>query len=180
MEPREDVSTRARGRPSSRAGLRRGAPTRVNSTVRGKLTARGESTTRGVAIVRGRPLFGPGRRSPISGALSSPITDGCEEWVENVSGYRAGGYHPVHLHDTLNDGQYRVVHKLGYGGYSTVWLCQDTTVASPRYVAVKIIKAAGQSGKDCNELIISDALKARGIENDPWGEHICLPLGIQP
>lgn len=43
---------------------------------------------------------------------------------------------------------------------------------------MKIIQA-GQSGKECRELVIviSDALRARGIENDPWGEHICLPLG---
>jgi serine/threonine-protein kinase SRPK3 len=96
--------------------------------------------------------------------------------VENINFYRVGGYHPVHLHDSLNDGQYRVIDKLGYGGYSTVWLCRDTTAASPRYVAVKIIKG-GQSGKECRELIMSNALKARGIDNDPWGEHICLPLG---
>lgn len=73
----------------------------------------------------------------------------------------------------MNDGQYHVILKQGYGRYSTVWLCRD---AATRYVLVKIIKA-GQSGEGCRELAISDASKARGIENDPLGDHICLPLG---
>lgn len=44
------------------------------------------------------------------------------EWVEN---YHPDGYHPVVLGDVFNDGQYKVVRKLGHGSYSTVWLARD-------------------------------------------------------
>jgi serine/threonine-protein kinase SRPK3 len=40
-------------------------------------------------------------------------------------GYRPGGYHPVCLGDTFKGGRYKVHHKLGWGGFSTVWLAKD-------------------------------------------------------
>lgn len=49
------------------------------------------------------------------------ITSPCE-WIED---YHPGGYHPVHLGDIFNAGQYKVIRKLGYGAYSTVWLAHD-------------------------------------------------------
>jgi serine/threonine-protein kinase SRPK3 len=45
---------------------------------------------------------------------------------ENVLNYRPGGYHPVVLGDTLKDGRYKIYHKLGYGGFSTVWVARDS------------------------------------------------------
>jgi hypothetical protein len=44
------------------------------------------------------------------------------EVIEPLVLYRPGGYHPTTLDDTLHDGRYRLAHKLGYGGYATVWL----------------------------------------------------------
>ncbi|CZR57707.1 uncharacterized protein PAC_07596 [Phialocephala subalpina] len=58
--------------------------------------------------------------------------------IENIENYRVGGYHPVALGGTLN-GHYNILHKLGHGGFSTVWLAQDTDKA--KYVAIKVIMA---------------------------------------
>lgn len=62
-----------------------------------------------------------------------------EEGVENPINYHIGGYHPVNLGDELCDGRYHVIHKLGFGSYSTVWLAKDRH--ADKYVAVKIIRA---------------------------------------
>lgn len=45
---------------------------------------------------------------------------------ESLSRYQPGGYHPVSLGDTFENGRYSVGHKLGWGGFSTVWLAKDT------------------------------------------------------
>ncbi|OJJ43572.1 hypothetical protein ASPZODRAFT_161490 [Penicilliopsis zonata CBS 506.65] len=55
--------------------------------------------------------------------------------VETLEEYQPGGYHPVMIDDLLHE-RYRIVDKLGFGGYSTVWLAQDTQLM--RYVAVKV------------------------------------------
>lgn len=61
------------------------------------------------------------------------------EDVEDPHRYCPGGYHPLEIGDDLNKGRYRLVDKLGYGGYSTIWLARDLHRA--RYVAVKAITA---------------------------------------
>lgn len=55
--------------------------------------------------------------------------------VERLEKHVPGGYHPAMIGDLL-DGRYRIVDKLGFGGYSTIWLCQDIRLR--RYVAVKV------------------------------------------
>jgi len=35
-----------------------------------------------------------------------------------------GGYHPVKIGDLFN-GKYHIIRKLGWGHFSTVWLCWD-------------------------------------------------------
>ena len=59
--------------------------------------------------------------------------------VEDVENYRRGGFHPTHLGDTLKGGRYRVLHKLGYGGFSTVWLARDEN--QNRLVSLKVLSA---------------------------------------
>lgn len=44
------------------------------------------------------------------------------EWVED---YRPGKFHPIDLGDLLHDGRYKILRKLGYGAFSTVWLARD-------------------------------------------------------
>ncbi|KAL4934187.1 kinase-like domain-containing protein [Aspergillus undulatus] len=55
--------------------------------------------------------------------------------VEALEKYQPGGYHPIRIGDVLN-GRYHIADKLGFGGYSTVWLALDTHLK--RYVAVKV------------------------------------------
>lgn len=50
---------------------------------------------------------------------------------EKPSKYRHGGYHPVTLGDTFHDGRYKIIHKVGWGGFSTVWLARDRKYYTP-------------------------------------------------
>lgn len=99
---------------------------------------------------------------------------GVEKFVERLHGYRPGGYHPIHLDGRLHDGRYRVIHKLGYGGYSTVWLCRDMSSDTPKYVAVKIL-VASESERECRELLVN-RLKAEAIEKIPVESTYACPL----
>lgn len=58
----------------------------------------------------------------LTGVSEAPY---CEVDAEPLERYRKGGYHPIHLGDTLKDGRYKILHKLGWGGYATVWLARD-------------------------------------------------------
>lgn len=95
--------------------------------------------------------------------------------LERIHDYTLKGFHPVHLGDTYGENErYRVVHKLGHGGFATIWLCRDTTAESPQYVALKVLKA-GASGDNCRELQMS---RTRSSFPDDIFKFICLPLDI--
>lgn len=72
-----------------------------------------------------------------SSADSGPLPFKCVpiEEVERLEKYQPGGYHPILIGDIL-ESRYRVAYKLGYGAYSTTWLCRD--YQSNTYVAVKV------------------------------------------
>jgi serine/threonine-protein kinase SRPK3 len=59
--------------------------------------------------------------------------------VENVEDYRPGGFYPLRLGDSFGNGRFKVVPKLGSGGYATVWLARGTPLDA--YVALKILQA---------------------------------------
>lgn len=62
-----------------------------------------------------------------------------DEEQEDPSDYCKGGYYPVMIGDLFN-GRYHVVRKLGWGHFSTVWLCWD--LLKKRFVALKVVKSA--------------------------------------
>ncbi|KAG8513831.1 SRSF protein kinase 3, partial [Galemys pyrenaicus] len=62
-----------------------------------------------------------------------------DEEQEDPKDYCKGGYYPVKIGDLFN-GRYHVVRKLGWGHFSTVWLCWD--IQRKRFVALKVVKSA--------------------------------------
>lgn len=57
-------------------------------------------------------------------ASSESSLYGSDEEQEDAAQYCRGGYHPIVIGDIF-DNRYRVVRKLGWGHFSTVWLCCD-------------------------------------------------------
>ena len=122
-----------------------------------------------------------------------------DEHLESPEHYRPGGYHPVDIGDTItnaaSDDSYTVIHKLGYGGFSTVWLAKrqrkHPVAGHPLAVsfhALKILRAdlddaradhelrflqrLGQVGKSShpNIVVLEDSFAVSG----PNGQHRCL------
>jgi serine/threonine-protein kinase SRPK3 len=70
---------------------------------------------------------------PTEVAPPTPRRDGPTETVlnpgeieEGRDAYRPGGFHPVYIGDVYAD-KYKILNKIGYGVYSTVWLVKDLT-----------------------------------------------------
>ena len=119
--------------------------------------------------------------------------------IENIELYRPGGLHPVSIGDVFARGRYKVLHKLGYGGSSTVWLARDQgpqgqSPASGSLVALKVISAIESSKRndEVAELTIPFKLDAFSsatqntardniqvtkdyfTEDGPNGTHLCI------
>ena len=99
--------------------------------------------------------------------------------LEHIYDYEPGGHHPVHLGGVYgNNGRYRVIHKLGSGGFATVWLCRDTEAkGATKYVALKILMAE-TSSDDCPELRVNQLKDAHSqhANEDNGAVFIWLPL----
>ncbi|CBF87080.1 putative protein kinase [Aspergillus nidulans FGSC A4] len=96
-----------------------------------------------------------------------------ERHTEGPWEYLPGGHHPVHLGDRIGDyKQFKVIHKLGSGGFGIVWLCSWVGTDPTIYVAIKILKAEW-SGEDCREQ--ENIRWLQGIaDRDPDVEEWCL------
>ncbi|KAF8509959.1 kinase-like domain-containing protein [Gautieria morchelliformis] len=107
--------------------------------------------------------------------------------VESIVYYCEGGFHPIHIDDVLHN-RYRIVDKLGYGSYATIWLVDD--LASGRFAALKVLAAdvskvsevaihrrlkqlqLNNGGSDGQEFLVEylDDFKVEG----PNGTHQCI------
>ncbi|KAI0841440.1 kinase-like protein [Hypoxylon sp. FL0890] len=120
-------------------------------------------------------------------------------WEEDLARYCPGGYHPVRIGDEFHSGRYKVVTKLGYGIYSTVWLARN--LQNGGHVALKILTADAYDGKkDTFELDILRCMASKTTQSPdiepgsdrilglldefqhsgPNGKHVCLvfmPMG---
>ncbi|KAL8894198.1 MAG: hypothetical protein Q9192_004526 [Flavoplaca navasiana] len=93
--------------------------------------------------------------------------------VEDLEVYQPGGYHPVNVGDVFSNGRYRVVHKLGWGSYSTVWLVRDAKLS--RYVALKVI-VASESKDSAESRILRHLSQNHNKEDDLHLRNIHLAL----
>lgn len=111
-------------------------------------------------------------------------------WVEDVEKYVPGGYHPVDIGDVIhsNEQSYEVIHKLGHGGFSTVWLVRDCVHTSSHF-ALKILRA--DDVEDCKLNILLHLRKVAGPGHPnvlayyntfkisgPNGKHHCFVLPV--
>ncbi|XP_028853694.1 SRSF protein kinase 2-like [Denticeps clupeoides] len=115
-----------------------------------------------------------------------------EEEQEDPSQYCPGGYYPVQIGEIFS-GHYQVVRKLGWGHFSTVWLCKDHERRC--FVALKVVKSAptftetaldeiellkcvrdGDPADRKREKIVQliEDFKVSGI----YGEHVCMVMEV--
>ncbi|CAJ2501874.1 Uu.00g047270.m01.CDS01 [Anthostomella pinea] len=94
------------------------------------------------------PGEAPGRGRPATKAPKGPKSSKHKkiryvpmegvEGMEDIQLYNEGGYHPIHIGEILHR-RWKVVHKLGHGGFATVWLCWE--IKTPKWKAVKVMTA---------------------------------------
>ncbi|KAF8972588.1 kinase-like protein [Flammula alnicola] len=102
------------------------------------------------------------------------------ETTEDMTRYVPGGYHPIVLGDILcpspedsesGSRRYRIMHKLGFGSYATVWLAQKTD-SSETFVAVKITAADGIPTREAAMLEAASKMQT----NDGQPPHVATLL----
>ena len=95
--------------------------------------------------------------------------------AESIWGYACGSYHPVMISDLLH-GRYRVVDKLGFGTFSTVWLCHDVQLG--RYVAVKVGVSDRPSPRREPDILraLSSSVSTSHSSTATKGSHVVLSV----
>lgn len=134
-----------------------------------------------------RPMSKSATDSSDGGATSDSEADVCFHAIdeaEPIYRYGPGGYHTVAIGDRLGS-HYRILDKLGYGSYSTVWLARDESLQ--RLVALKICTADASprefemlsllnhmSDRDEDALKMMPTLLNMFHIHGPHGTHMCL------
>eukprot|EP00796_Vickermania_ingenoplastis_P005498 gene5498-3969_t len=151
-------------------------------------------------VPAGRPQRPPQTAQPLPPADSEEeeeesVEEGSDEDYsdtanEKQSEYRKGGYHRVQIGEIYAN-RYRVLHKLGWGYFSTVWLVWD--YAEERFQAMKVQKSA----KEYNDAALDEIdllYQIRASEADgspqcaqlndffhhsgPNGNHVCMVFDV--
>lgn len=91
---------------------------------------------------------------------------------EDPKDYVKGGYHPVKIGDLFHN-RYHVVRKLGWGHFSTVWLCWDLN--DKKFVALKVVKSAAHYTETALDEIRLLKCVRESDEADPFRER-CVQL----
>lgn len=126
----------------------------------GHAPARKHQGEHGGAAGGGAGADGDDADSYVSGVSGD---DACSDSdFEGHEGYRKGGYHPVTVGEIYNQ-RYLVQKKLGWGHFSTVWLCLDRLTGAT--VALKVQKSAEHYTEAAyDEIDILNTLAARAEE----------------
>src|SRR5690606_21796558 len=99
--------------------------------------------------------------------------------TEGQRAYKPQGLPPVSIGDVFDNGRFKVLRKLGYGGSGTVWLCKDNQKGN--YVALRVLPASitGVFEKSAvNEISLQQQLWSQGTTVQDEGEnHIVKFLG---
>ncbi len=97
---------------------------------------------------------------------------------EGEDGYRPGGYHAVRIGDRFHNNRYVVIEKLGWGHFSTVWLCYDKKRSredKPEFVALKIQKSASHYREAAiDEIELLNSISSAAVSTKIMGEY---PVG---
>ncbi|KAF1971302.1 kinase-like protein [Bimuria novae-zelandiae CBS 107.79] len=94
----------------------------------------------------------------------------CDVDTEPLHRYRSGGYHPTRLEDVLKYGRYKRLHKLGWGGYSTVWAARDQRCRLLLPLGISI----SERGERNREFKVLNAIAAVRSEH-PGARHLLGP-----
>ncbi|KAI7313744.1 hypothetical protein KC315_g11571 [Hortaea werneckii] len=135
------------------------------------------------------PLHASQPRFRSTKAARINVTQPFEE--ERLPWYHADQFYPVHIGQTFIS-RYKAVGKLGYGAYSTVWLCRDLKASDFVSVKVGTSHGAGPMRQD-RELKFYEHVASLGSQHPggtyirglletfeisgPTGKHLCL---VQP
>jgi serine/threonine protein kinase len=79
--------------------------------------------------------------------------------------YGPGGFCPIELGDRIAN-RFTILHKLGYGGFATVWLVRDEERRHGRYVALKVVSADWSEDPKFESTKVVDPLRAHERDNE--------------
>jgi serine/threonine-protein kinase SRPK3 len=89
--------------------------------------------------------------------------------AESLNEYTKGGYHPVHVGETFKN-RYRILKKLGWGAFSTVWFSHD--MQQNKFVAIKVQKSGDSYYSAAEDEIEILEVIADKWTTDDWKESI--------